>query len=149
MTKGPGSTKWKGQVSIGTGAADPNVTRTRMAAKQAVKALLSLMNDTATLHDTLMQWLSSSPTARVIDREVGDLRSDLAGGAPVLSYVCYNVDLRMDEVKTLDPSLKDEVIESLSAMDAPENMDTLHRLGVLGANRDIQAQHFPNAFDLA
>jgi hypothetical protein len=85
----------------------------------------------------------------VIDREVGDLRSDLAGGAPVLSYVRYNVDLRMDEVKTLDPSLKDEVIESLSAMDAPENMDTLHRLGVLGANRDIQAQHFPNAFDLA
>jgi predicted acylesterase/phospholipase RssA len=137
-------------VSIGTGAADPDVTHARVAAKQAVNALLSLMNDSATLQDTVMQWLSSSPTAHAFDREVGDLQSDLVGGAPVLSYVRYNVDLRVDEVKKLDPTLKDDdVIESLSAMDAPQNMDTLHRLGELGAGRDIQSEHFPEAFDLS
>src|SRR5215217_7194837 len=43
-------------VSIGTGAADPTVTHASLAAKQAVDALLSLMNDTATLQETLLQW---------------------------------------------------------------------------------------------
>ena len=56
-----------------------------------------------------MQWLSSSPTARPFDREVGDLQNDLVGGVPVLSYLRYNVDLRVEEVKLLDPTLKDEV----------------------------------------
>jgi hypothetical protein len=96
-----------------------------------------------------MHWLSRSPTPRTFDREVGALQSDLIGGAAILSYVRYNVDLRVEEVKRLDPSLKDEAIESLSAMDAPQNMDTLHRLGELAAGRDIQSAHFPAAFDLS
>ena len=96
-----------------------------------------------------MQWLSTSPTSRTFDREVGALQNDLIGNAAILSYVRYNVDLRVEEVKRLDPTLKDEVIESLSAMDAPQNMKALHRLGELAAGRDIQSAHFPAAFDLA
>ena len=38
-------------VSVGTGAADPTVTHASLAAKQAVDALLSLMNDAATLQE--------------------------------------------------------------------------------------------------
>jgi len=135
-------------VSVGTGAADPSVTHAEVAAKQAVNALLSLMNDTATLQEILMQWLSSSRTARLFDLEIGDLQSDLVGSTPVLSYLRYNVDLRRDAVKDLDPTLEDEVIESLSAMDAPENMDTLHHLGAVAARRDISPDQFPAAFDL-
>jgi len=135
-------------VSIGTGAADPEVTHAKVAAKQAVNALLSLMNDTATLQEMLMQWLSSSPTARPFDSEVGDLQKDLVGGAPMLSYLRYNVDLRGEAVKRLDATLKEEAIESLSAMDAPANMDMLHHLGALAAQRDIRSDHFPPTFDL-
>jgi len=135
-------------VSVGTGAADPEVTHAKVAAKQAVNALLSLMNDTATLQEMLMQWLSRSHTARVFDREVGDLQGDLVGGAPVLSYLRYNVDLRRESVKSLDATLEEEEIESLSAMDAPANMEALHRLGTLAARRDIRPDHFPGAFDL-
>ena len=135
-------------VSVGTGAADPEVTHARVAAKQAVNALLSLINDSATLQETLMQWLSSSRTARSFDREIGDLQNDLVGGVPMLSYLRYNVDLRGQPVKSLDPTLKDEAIESLSAMDAPANMETLHHLGELAARRDIHSDHFPPAFDL-
>jgi uncharacterized protein len=51
-----------------------------MAAEAAVKALLSLMDGCAALVETLKQWMSASPTARVIDREIGDLRSDLVAG---------------------------------------------------------------------
>src|SRR5262245_27899737 len=94
-------------VSIGTGAAAPAVTHARAAAKQAVNALLSLMNDSATLQETLMQWLSSSRTARSFDQEIGDLHNDLLGGEPVLCYLRYNVDLRGEAVKSLDPTLTD------------------------------------------
>jgi len=52
-------------------------------------------------------------------------------------------------VKSLDSTLDDEVVESLSAMDAPANMETLHRLGQVAARRDIRADHFPKAFDLS
>jgi predicted acylesterase/phospholipase RssA len=135
-------------VSVGTGAPDPEVTRASVTAKQAVNALLSLLNDSATLQEIVMQWLSSSPTARSFDREVGDLQNDLVGGVPVLSYLRYNVDLRGEPVKSLDPALTDEAIESLSAMDAPANMEMLHHLGELAASRDIQSDHFPRAFDL-
>ena len=107
------------------------------------------MQDCAAQQRALLQWMSQSPTAGVIDRELGDLRGDLVPGGPLLSYLRYNVDLRAEEVKKLDSSLGDELIESLSAMDAPENMAVLYRLGQTAAGRDIAAAHFPAAFDLA
>jgi hypothetical protein len=137
-------------VSIGTGAADPNVTHANLAAKQAVDALLSLMNDIATLQEQLLQWVSCSPTARPIDREVGDLSADVLLGTPALSYLRYNVDLRPSSVQQLEPALDDvELIASLSAMDAPANMELLHRLGTLAGKRDVRHDHFPAAFDLS
>lgn len=136
-------------VSIGTGAADPAVKRAKITAQHAVNALLSLMDDCASLQETLLQWMSTSSTAREIDRELGDLRNDLVGGAPLVSYLRYNVDLRKDSVQQLVPELKSaKLIESLSAMDAPENMPTLHRLGTALAAREVRAGDFPSVFDL-
>jgi hypothetical protein len=136
-------------LSIGTGAADPTVTHASLAAKQAVDALLSLMNDTATLQETLLQWLSDGPTARPINREVGNLEGDVLNGTAALTYRRYNVDLRASSLQQLEPALQDpKVIESLSAMDSPANMTVLHRLGMLAAQRDIHGEHFPAAFDL-
>jgi hypothetical protein len=136
-------------VSVGTGAADPVVKRAFFAAEHAVGALLSLMQDCASLQQTLLQWMSSSPTAREMDRELGDLRHDLVAGAPLLSYLRYDVDLRPACVQRLDPDLTDpERIKSLSEMDAPENMDALHRLGMLAAERDVNGADFASVFDL-
>jgi hypothetical protein len=39
-------------------------------------------------------------------------------------------------------------VENLSAMDAPENMDALHRLGVAAGRRDVKGEHFPDRFNL-
>jgi hypothetical protein len=136
-------------VSVGTGAADPDVKGSSITAKHAVSALLSLMNDCASLQETLLQWMSSSPTAREFDRELGDLSQDLIAGAPLLSYLSYNVDLQKKSVQQLDSGLTDrDLIESLNAMDAPENMDVLHRLGPLEAARDVKDADFPAVFDL-
>jgi len=136
-------------VSIGTGVADPAVKKANITAQHAIHALLSLMDDCASLQETMLQWMSSSSTAREIDRELGDLRHDLVAREPLLSYLRYNVDLRTESIQRLDPSLSDtQVIASLSAMDAPENMHVLHQLGKLGAERDVKDSDFPSNFDL-
>jgi predicted acylesterase/phospholipase RssA len=137
-------------VSVGTGAVNPEVKKEGLAAKQAIGALLSLMDDSASFQETMLQWMSSSSTAREIDRELGDLHNDLVAGEPLLTYLRYDVDLREKSVKQLEPSFTDtEKIASLSAMDAPENMEVLHRLGTLAAEQDVKNRDFTPVFDLA
>jgi hypothetical protein len=135
-------------VSVGTGRADPKVKRANLPAENAIKSLLALMEDAGTLQETLLQWMSASPTARSIDRELDDLHHDLVAGKPVISYLRYNVDLAASAVHALNPGIDQGKIESLTAMDAPENMDTLHELGRLTAERDVHGNDFPSAFDL-
>ena len=136
-------------VSIGTGAADPEVKKSQVAAKHAINAMLSLMDDCASLQETLLQWMSTSTTAREIDSELGDLSHDLVAGAPLLSYLRYNVNLRKESLQKLDPNLTDDkLIESLSAMDAPENMSLLHKLGALAAEKQVKDSDFAAKFDL-
>jgi hypothetical protein len=137
-------------VSVGTGIADPVVKRSEVAAVQAVRALLSMMDDCASLQETLLQWMSESRTARSIDGEMGALEGDLVAGTPLLSYVRYDVDLRPAAIRELlgEETQVDE-LENLSAMDAPENMAVLHRLGILAGQRDVQPADFGAAFDLS
>lgn len=136
-------------VSVGTGAADPAVRRSEIAAAHALRALLSLMEDCAALQETLLQWMSESPTARTIDTEIDALAGDLLAGAPLLTYLRYNVDLQPAEVsRLLGEDAKTVAVENLSAMDAPENMDALHKLGIAAGRRHVQHDHFPSAFDL-
>jgi predicted acylesterase/phospholipase RssA len=137
-------------VSVGTGAADPMVRRSEIAAAHAVRALLSLMDDCAALQEKLLQWMSASPTARHIDSEVETLEGDLIAGTPLLSYLRYGVDLRAQSVSDL---LGDEAqsvpLDNLSAMDAPENMPVLHKIGLAAGRRQVRDDHFPPIFDLS
>lgn len=97
----------------------------------------------------MLQWLSTSPAAREIDREPGDLWHDLVASTPLMSSLRYNVDLRKKSVERLDPHFTDvKLIESLSAMDAPQNMDVLHQPGKLVAGRDVRSTDFAAHFDL-
>jgi uncharacterized protein len=137
-------------VSVGTGKADPGIRKSEVAAAHAFRALLSLMDDVATFQETLLQWISSSPTARTIDTEIDTLGEDLLGGKGLLSYARYDVNLSPAAVQDLLG--KDAVpiaADKLTAMDAPENMHDLHRLGVAAGTRDVKGQHFPKLFDLA
>ena len=136
-------------VSIGTGSTDPAVRRSELAAAHAVRSLLSLMGDVAALQEVVLQWMSSSPTARMIDRELGTLATDFLDGKPLLSYLRYNVDFQPACIRDLLGAKADTIaIENLSAMDAPENMDALHQLGIAAGKRDVQDDHFPQRFNL-
>jgi hypothetical protein len=135
-------------VSLGTGSPDPAVAEYGMAAGHAIASLMGLMQDVATMQQTLLQWMSSSPTARTIDRELGDLRHDLIAGAPLMSYLRYDVDLAEAAVRALVPEIDTKRIRSLSEMDSPENMETLYLLGQRCADRDVHARDFAAHFDL-
>jgi hypothetical protein len=136
-------------VSVGTGAADPDVKRASVSALQAVNALLSLMNDCASLQETLMQWMSSSPSAQPIDRELGNLAEDNLGASPLVGYTRYNVELSPAEVQRLQPELTDpDEIAKLSAMDSPDNMPVLYDLGRAVGKRDVGEADFPAHFDV-
>jgi uncharacterized protein len=136
-------------VSVGTGRKDPVERKSNIAIGHAVRALASVIQDCAAQQRALLQWMSESPTAGVIDGEVGDLREDVIPGGPLLSYLRYDVDLRRDSVLSLDDSAADtRRIDSLARFDMPQNMDQLHRLGLLAGRRDVDPEDFRPVFDL-
>jgi hypothetical protein len=135
-------------VSIGTGSRDLKVAPAKLAADNALKSLLSLMDDCATLMETLLQWLSTSQTARVIDSELDDLRHDLIAPAPLISYLRYNVGLTKASLAQIGMEFDDEKVEGLSAMDDPGNMKTLQEIGAKAAKQQLRGEDFPSNFDL-
>lgn len=137
-------------VSVGTGSTAPIIKRRTLSAGHTVSALMSVMQDCATLQETMLQWMSNSPTARPIDRELGELGEDVLGGTPLLRYLRYNVDLDDENIRSLDQSSNVDTakMRDLNVMDAPENMEVLHRLGSLAGRRDVTASHFDSVFDL-
>lgn len=136
-------------VSVGTGAAQPGCSKSLFAGQHAVKSLLSLMDDCAESVETILQWLSDSPTARKIDTSLNDLKLDLLAERPLLQYLRYNVLLESDWLdKNLNKLMTDHEIRKLKEMDRPENMPLLSELGVQAASRQIKEHHFPPGFDL-
>ena len=138
-------------VSVGTGKANPAPGATTgfesLAAAQAVLALKALMDDCSDLVETVMQWLSTSPTARDIDREMGKV-SPALGGQAMLSYLRYNVLL--DQAwcrKHLDAEWSAAFLSSMEEMDAPSHIPDLDVIGRRGADRLVDAAHFGAAFD--
>jgi predicted acylesterase/phospholipase RssA len=136
-------------VSIGTGASDPSRTPAKLAAEGAIKALLALMDDCAALTETMMQWMSTSARARVIDDEIGDLGQDLIGPSPLFSYLRYTLALTRESIEPIRSGLSDGEIEALSAMDDPGNLETLRGLGLLAAAQQVQDADFAPRFDLS
>ena len=139
-------------VSVGTGKSDAEVGHANLIegtpAIHAVLSLKALMEDCADQVETIMQWLSKSPTAREIDREIGTTGA-LLGGTALCSYLRYNVLLTSDWFeKNLGEKPSRKALEALGAMDEPDNIPELDRVGRLAGQKLVQAGHFPSAFDL-
>jgi hypothetical protein len=132
-----------------TGMSDPSQRPSQVAAGGAIKALFSLMDDCGMLVETMMQWIGTSPTKRVLNREIGDLSQDSLAGLPLLSYLRYNVMLTPDEVDALHPGLSAGRLQALGEMDNPDQMDLLLELGQTAGTRKILDAHFPDTFNLA
>jgi len=135
-------------VSVGTGSRDPKMAPANLAMENALKALISVMDDCADLMEIVLQWMSRSRTARVIDREIGDLRDDGLAPTPLISYSRYNVALTKESLTALGMELAEAKYESLSAMDDPANMAMLQEVGRRAAKQQVVAEDFPANFDL-
>ena len=135
-------------VSVGTGRADKAVQRSNVAAVLGLKSLQALMDDCAAMQELLLQWMSTSRTARTIDREVGDLQHDLVAPTPLISYLRYNADLNVRVVRELLPNVDEKEASLLTEMDAPENMQTLYDIGKVIGDRDVLSNDFPTKFDV-
>lgn len=142
-------------VSLGTGAREPRLAAEKVMdmtpAELGLRGLASLMNDASALNEQLLQWLSRSPTARAIDREVGDLDNDVLGrAAPWLTYLRYDAQFDGAWLESeLGLAIDAKKLESLHEMDKPENMDTLSEVGSAVAERLVKSVHFGQEFDIA
>ncbi|MEJ2313173.1 MAG: hypothetical protein P8Y11_12305, partial [Gemmatimonadales bacterium] len=108
----------------------------------------SVIADSSWLTQTILQWISRSPTPGEIDREVGDLEGDLLGDREALSYVRY--DLRLERAwlaERLGLQRDGEALRHLSALDNPNNVGALAELGEAAAAVQVKSEHFLEAFD--
>ena len=111
-------------------------------------SLGALMADCADQVEIIMQWLSRSPTARVIDREIGKAEGPL-GGTALCSYLRYNVQLTTEWFEqNLAEKPGSKKLKALEAMDDPNNIDELDRIGRLAGSTLVMDDHFPKAFNL-
>jgi uncharacterized protein len=138
-------------VSVGTGKADAEVGHANIiegtAAIHAVLSLKALMEDCSDHVETLMQWLSRSPTARRIDREMDKVGPPL-GGHALCSYLRYNVLLQSGWcAENLGETFSAKALKALKAMDEPDNIPELDRMGRLAGQKLVRATHFDAAFD--
>jgi patatin-like phospholipase/acyl hydrolase len=138
-------------VSVGTGRSDPSNDTISLAATGAITALMSLMNDCGNLVETMMQWLSASATSRVIDSECGDLRGDILGGKPMLTYLRYDMALTKENAVSLCPDLALQLgkqLNNINAMDNPLTMDLMLAMARKLAQDSIHDSQFEPRFDL-
>jgi uncharacterized protein len=139
-------------VSVGTGLRYHGQRRATgfiaTAGAYAASSVLSIMDDCNEQVETLMQWMSRSPTRRTIDRQIGDLADDLLTPEPLLTYVRYNVLLASDWVHRETGLTRDQdVLDGLGAMDRPANMAPLKEIAMAAAERQVLPQHLPSVFD--
>lgn len=141
-------------VSLGTGSQTLRMAHGEVASMKpmelGLRGLASLMDDACALNETLLQWMSSSPTAQLIDTEIGDLSGDTLGGAPpLLSYLRYDVRFDDDWLRDrLNIALDPGQLEAIAKMDRAGNMGTLTEIGKAAASL-IDDDHFPAVFDIA
>lgn len=133
--------------SVGTGRASQALGLSSgvdsLVALHAVKALKSVLEDCEDMVEVMLQWMSHSPTARPIDRELGTLSGSYAGAGPSLRYHRYNVHFDPSWFQqALDRSVDAGMLNDLARMDKPANMTQLEDIGRLAAQRFVLPEHF-------
>lgn len=119
------------------------------AAVQGLTALASLMDDCERMNRATLQWLTNCLTPWLVDHAVGDMKRDSQAGPQLATYVRYNVLLQPDWLKDqLGLERSADEIERVARMDDPANLSGLADLGRRAAERLVEPEHLPAAFDL-
>lgn len=103
-----------------------------------------LMQDASWQNQTLLQWMSDSPTAEYIDMEIGDLRNDQLTGNPMFRYLRYNQPFTINDLNglKLSKTVDDKLLDSLLEMSNAKNKHLLYEIGQETAKEIIKPEHF-------
>jgi len=144
-------------VSVGTG-----LKEFTKRAKEIDKAWLGewaanipemLMQDAGWQNQLILQWLSQSKTAEVMDSEIGNLDGDLLSGKPLISYLRYNFKISAGNLNALgidkdllnkygfNETFNDKDAVNISDMAKPKNKEILYEIGHK-ASSVIKPEHF-------
>ena len=132
-------------LSIGTGTYTKRYNPDKVARKGLLgwaKMIPELfMEDANYLNQTMLQYLSNSPTPRIIDSEILDLKNDLISDKPALHYVRYDVMLEENELNSLGVNLQKKQLESLREMSHSHNKELLYKIGASSAKIQVKLEH--------
>ncbi len=140
-------------VSVGTGSHRLRMTPAEAARMSmpglAVRAAFGLVNDTATLGETLLHWFSGSTSRWPVNSELGTLSGQSSPFArDLLSFQRYDVQLEMDWLaRELDLPIEEPELHKLWRMDNAQSVPRLYEIGRAAAHRFVRPEDFPAAFD--
>ena len=102
-----------------------------------------LMQDASWQNRILLQWLSRSPTAEVMDSEIGDLNEDFLSDTPLISYLRYNFAITKNNLNALgfERTFNDPDVISVADMAKAKNKELLYEIGYR-ASSVIKPEHF-------
>lgn len=103
-----------------------------------------LMQDANWHNQTIMQWLSNSPTAHYIDMEIESLQDDFIGGSPLLKYLRYNFPITENDLNGLNlgKNYSEKDVEDLIEMSNAGNRMELYQIGAAAASGQVRKEHF-------
>lgn len=139
-------------VSVGTGTWNWRLDAESMARHRVWDWMTTvpamIIQENTWMSQVLLQYLSRSPTAVVMDSELGDLADDVLGGVPALSYLRYNTLLNPDRMAELGlPHLAGQV-ENLRKLHYAKGIPALLEIGTSEARRQVKAPHLPPEFQM-
>lgn len=105
-----------------------------------------LVGDSMELVETLLQWMSVSPTARRIDKAIGTVEPTLGGPPGLLHFLRYNIALEPEALAAIGVELRSRQVLGLHDMG---NVDAIpHLLEVSSrVGECVKAAHLPARFD--
>lgn len=144
-------------VSVGTGMSKPVKLHSEVTDNNLLNWAQEipdmLMQDASWQNQAILQWLSKSPTACVIDQEIGNMNEDLITDATnkngLLSYLRYNLLLESETLNGLVLNGKKftaKDVNHLIEMSNAENRFILYDIGLAAARNEVQAAHFTKTF---
>lgn len=141
-------------VSLGTGNGEYNMKTNEITdnwlVSWASEVPNMLMSDASWENQTIMQWFSYCPNAKIIDREIGDLKNDFIGNDNIelLTYLRFNQVLSTGELNKLKIENKifnDKDVKDLQEMSNADNRFLLYEIGVAAS---AEIENYKNEFPL-
>lgn len=105
-----------------------------------------LVGDAMELVETVLQWVSISPTARVIDKALGTVEPKLGEPKGMLHFLRYNIMLNQETLAAMGVELRTRQVLAMRDM---ANVNAIPHLQNVAARvrQCVQAAHLPHSFD--